>query len=115
MDSNLTPQEIEMLKRTFPEQETMESGATLDDMRMQRIADYEAAALLNADPCVANIGCINAGLMRTASCLGKAITQEFEAGLASPDDFQKFVRSIDTTLRLTRQIEHFTRFEREVR
>ncbi|HEV3343907.1 MAG TPA: hypothetical protein VG125_26270 [Pirellulales bacterium] len=79
--------------------------------RLDRIAAYRAASLVKRNPLHASVGSTNAGLMCINAYLEDTLVQALAAGPSSPEHLQKLQPTIDTYLRVTRQIDRFTQLE----
>ena len=74
------------------------------DARLSRILDYQASSLGKDDALQANLGSVNAGLMRIALWLEESIEQTMEIGQPNVERLAPVLRAVDSHLRLTRQI-----------
>jgi hypothetical protein len=79
--------------------------------RMQRIADYLAACLSNANALEANLGIVNSDLLLIAFRLKQTIDQAQESGAKSLEELDYLLPAIETYLQITKQIDRFSRLE----
>lgn len=90
------------------------SDEELADLRLERIREYQAQSLTNADPLHANIGAASGSLMQ----MGFRLEQAIEASLAeSTDVLQQTKRlsdAMDTYLRITRQWDRLVQLNKRM-
>lgn len=85
-----------------------------EDVRVRRIQEYLKHALGHTDALEANVGAVNADLMRISHRLAQAIHEAIDAGPSSLEDFEGIIPAVDNLLRLDKQIDRFTALEQRL-
>jgi hypothetical protein len=80
----------------------------------KRIDEYEVSSLHTEDHLEANLGSINAALMRISVSMQEAMERTISPGAMTTERLQKLVPIIETLLRVTRQIDRFAQLERRL-
>ena len=81
------------------------------DARLSRVLDYQTSSLQKEDALEANLGSINSGLMRVALWLDETIEQAMGSGPPNVERLARILPTIDTHLRVTRQVDRFAQIE----
>ena len=81
---------------------------------MDRIQDYQAHALHKDDHLEANLGSLNAGLMRIGITVEEALERSMAAETLTGEGLQRLLPIIEVYLRLTRQIDRFAHLEQQI-
>lgn len=79
-----------------------------DQLREQRINDYLNASLAKADAFEANVGVVNADLMRLARRLEQVLADVLDEPVETLGEIVEVMPGIDSYLRVTKQIDRFS-------
>lgn len=90
-----------------------EPGTTA--VRLQRVADYQSDAAALPDPLRANLGLMNAGLMRIGQAIDEAVDQALRDGPTTIEQLDRLRPTIEMYLRITRQVDRFAQLELKTR
>jgi len=105
MDWEALPEEL---------QQAISRGGEQPDERQRRIEDYLRAALAMEDPLAANVGAVNSDLMRFGYSLQQAITKALQTTPTALDEFGKLMPAIDSYMRISRQVERFSKLNQQL-
>jgi len=95
-------------------QPTEKSRIDSQAARLRRVEDYQNDALAKKNALEANLGSINAGMIRIAVWLDDILERTMGSELPSVELLQKISPAIDTQLRVARQIDRFANLELRV-
>ena len=97
------------------EPDTISAGgpvpSEIDNLRLQRVLDYQAHALANTNVVESNLASVNSGLLRMALWLEDTIKQAMAITPVTVERMQLVYKAIDTHLRVARQIDRFAQVE----
>jgi hypothetical protein len=79
--------------------------------RLERVDAYLEKVLAKKNSLQANLGSINSGLMRIAVHMDEVINENLALGPASLDQIQRLAPTIETYLRVARQVDRFAQLE----
>ncbi len=79
--------------------------------RLKRVQDYQSQALAKTNALEANLGSVNSGLMGISLQLDHAIRKTLDASPDMIERVQKLLPTIETHLKVARQIDRFTQLE----
>jgi hypothetical protein len=82
--------------------------------RMQCIQKYQVHALHKDDYLEANLGSVNAGLIRMAINLEEALERSMTADPLTVERLQRLLPIIEVQLRVTRQIDRYAHLEQQI-
>jgi len=82
--------------------------------RMSRVLDLMASALSKDDHLRANLGSMNAGLMRLGIHFEEGLEGSMTASPLTVERLQKILPAVETHLRLLRQIDRFAHLEQQL-
>jgi hypothetical protein len=84
------------------------------DSRLQCIDRYERHVTSSKNALVANLGAMNCALMRTSAILDSSINESVLGGKLSRDQFREVTDTIDTQLKVTRQVTRFAQLADQI-
>jgi hypothetical protein len=109
-DEELKSNELEKFEEPRPPLDADRSARR--DRRRQRIDAYEDRALAAPDDLQSNVASLNCGLFRIGHWLEETIDEAISAGPTTPERTALVFKTIDTHLRVARQIDRFAEIER---
>lgn len=83
--------------------------------RLERIAEYRREALDQPDALRANLGVINADLMKIVGQLLRATDRALLGSARPEEDFRRLLPTIEVCLRLTRQVDRLAQLDGRLR
>lgn len=90
----------------FSDDENTDAAAT--ELRERRIADYMKDSLTKSDPFEANLGVVNADLMKIAHRFQRVLDGAMQQPPETLAEMTEFVPGLDSYLRVVKQVDRFS-------